>query len=330
MLGRLHSTRMRAALAVIKLVIVPIAIGWVILDLLRRSPTNSLTIQPWWLLAAIAAIQVALWLVSLRLVQLLAIHHAPLRSRTALLINLRSMFYFLVVPTQAGMEAVRFFGLRAGAPDASNTAIAGTLVLDRVVGAVAAAILFMLSAVYIGWGRLQIAPLRFDAQFFAVALVALALLGIVAIACKIAIGRSIRIAGFISLLFSSRWQLSIILFYAVLAQAFVVASVACALQGLNFDVPVVALTFGIMGGNFLMIIPISFAGLGPAELAGAALLLFAGIAEPTAIMAVFVTYLTRVYAGLQGAMIELWDEAMNLSMIARISNARTRSVGKPL
>ena len=107
---RLPSSGLRAGLAVLKLIVVPITVCWILLNVLPKGQTINVSLHPQWLVAAVVTSQVALWLVSLRLVQLLAIYAAPLRTRSALRINLRSMFYFLVLPTPAGMEAVRFLG----------------------------------------------------------------------------------------------------------------------------------------------------------------------------------------------------------------------------
>lgn len=311
----LRAPWIRAGAAILKLVVVPVAIGWVVLSLTQRSLDVSVSLHAGWLVAAVVGYQLALWVVSLRLVQLLAVYQAPLPRGAALRINLRSMFYFLVIPTQAGMEAVRFFGLRSSAPGASNGAITATLLLDRVLGALAAALLFAVAALAVVPGRLPVTWRDFEIGVGPSILLFSILLVVAVVAARLVVRRVDAIAALVAPLRGASRQLVRILGYAVLAQALVVASVACALRGLGLEVPLVALTFGIMGGNFLMLIPISFAGLGPADVGGAALLIAAGIAQPAALMAAFVTYLARVFAGLQGAGIEIWSGGMALRAI---------------
>jgi hypothetical protein len=324
---RLQSPWMRGGVAAVKLAIVPVGVGFIILALLRQSPAVALSLSPGWLLAAVLCLEAALWLVSLRLVHILTIYEAPLSSLTALRINLQSMFYFLVVPTHAGMEAVRFLGLRAAAPAAGNAVIASTLVLDRLLGVLAAGVLFAGAAANILPERLQAFAPRLDIGLGLAGLAALAL--IAGTAAVFTLRRSQRVAAIVAPLRRSWGQLGLVLASAVLAQALVVGAVACGLRGLGMEAAPAALAFGIMGGTLFLMIPISVAGLGPAEIGGAALLIAAGMPEPAAVVSVFIAYLTRVLAGLQGAAIEVWDGGATLRRMARPPATPPRSMDGP-
>jgi uncharacterized membrane protein YbhN (UPF0104 family) len=306
----LQSPWVKGLLAVCKLFLVPVAIGWVALQLLADSPAIDVKLNAAWLLLAVILIEVVLLLVSWRLVQVLAIYKAHLVLWSALRINLQSLFYFLVVPTQAGMEAARFIGVRNSVPKASNAAITTTLLLDRAFGALAAGLLFAAAALLIipdKLGAFLDGPKSWGWLLAALAAISALALGV------LHLGRRSRLLASLMTPVIQSWpQLIRIMAYAVLAQALVALTVYCALQGLGLDAPLASLIFGIMGGTILMAIPISFAGLGPAELGAAALLLLAGVPEPTAIFAVFLTYLTRVFGGLQGGAIELWRGGRDL------------------
>ena len=309
----LNSTWFRTILSLLRLVAVPIAVGWVIVVLLRESPDLKLSISFIWLVASLITIQLALWVVSLRITQLMAIYEIAIPTLAAFKINLRSMFYFLVLPTQAGMEAVRFFGIRRASPKADNTKTATILLLDRLIGALAAAILCGLAAIRVLPGHLN--SFLFSYQTWHVVVFSGCVLGLIVATYLLRsrlMGFADKILTVLKPLVHARRRLFIILIWAVLAHTLFISSVAFALYGIGISVPIDALAFAIMGGNFLMLIPISFAGIGAAELAGVVLLIAVGVPESAAAAAIFVTYLTRVIAGLQGAAIEIWAGGISL------------------
>lgn len=95
-------------------------------------------------LAALACNQLALLLTATRLQRILHIFALPTRWRDVLWIHLQSMFYFFFVPMTVGLELSRFAKLKRLHPSAAGTAIAGVVLLDRVIG-VAGALLFSLA-----------------------------------------------------------------------------------------------------------------------------------------------------------------------------------------
>ena len=303
----------RILLSLLRLVVVPVAVGWLIISLLKQSPDLDLKLKPFWLVLSVLTIQLSLWIVSMRIVQLLAIYELGTTTLTALKINLRSLFYFLVLPTHAGMEAVRFFGICQAVPTADKTTVAAVILLDRLFGALAAAALCSIAAIQVLPGHLD--TLSFSTRDWPVGLAmgAMGVLFVILFVLRHRLNLLLqRIVSILKPLTHARGYLLVVFFWAALSQVFVVAGVAFALLGIGVDIPVAALAFAIMGGTFLMLVPVSFAGLGAAEVAGVVLLIAVGVNEPAAATAVFVTYLTRVFAGLQGAALEIWAGGLSL------------------
>jgi hypothetical protein len=84
---------------------------------------------------------------------------------------------------------------------------------------------------------------------------------------------------------------------------------------LGADLPLAATAWGFMGGTVIMLIPLSFAGLGPAELGALGLLLGIGVDAQSAAIVVLMAYFGRVIGGLQGGVLEILEGGVNLRLL---------------
>jgi uncharacterized membrane protein YbhN (UPF0104 family) len=75
--------------------------------------------------------------------------------------------------------------------------------------------------------------------------------------------------------------------------------------GLGLPLTFINTLFAVAGGMLLVVIPVSLAGIGPAEAGAAALFLATGYASPVALMAGTLPYLARVVGGIEGGLWEL-------------------------
>jgi uncharacterized membrane protein YbhN (UPF0104 family) len=251
-----------------------------------------------------------LLLISLRLVQLLRIFRSRVEFWRTFRINMQALFYFLAVPTSAGMEAVRFARLRTLAANATGAEIASTLVLDRVIGAVAALVVFAMSGIFV---------VARPHGTFSLNLATVAALVTVCAALPIALFLSRRLRELASELAAtmarSVQQLAAIVALGIGIQVISVLAVHLGAVALGANLPLAATAWGVMGGTVIMVIPLSFAGLGPAEIGAAGLLLAIGVEPGSAAVVVIIAYLGRVIGGLQGAVFEILESGANLGVL---------------
>ena len=82
--------------------------------------------------------QAALYAAALRLQATLAAFGITITARQSFAIHLRSLFYFFFVPMSVGYEITRFIAVRRIDPDASVKQVVIALLMDRVLGLLAA------------------------------------------------------------------------------------------------------------------------------------------------------------------------------------------------
>ena len=258
-------------------------------------------------LAALACNQLALLLTATRLQRILQIFALPTRWRDVLWIHLQSMFYFFFVPMTVGLELSRFAKLKRLHPSAAGTAIAGVVLLDRVIG-VAGALLFslaLLPLVTLGGGE----RVGFSWAMLGVAVAA----GSTLAGGVVAWPRSRRQLYAVWLLLAPRWRH---LFpAAVLTLASQAAFALAAQQGASaFGIAIgfVPVLFGLSVAMLFIIVPVSFAGAGPAEAACAAIFSMLGLAPRAALIVSGIVYSLRLFAALQGGLVEIAGDLRGL------------------
>jgi uncharacterized membrane protein YbhN (UPF0104 family) len=105
---------------------------------------------------------------------------------------------------------------------------------------------------------------------------------------------------------SGRWLgLAALLVLSMVMHVIFAAGVQLAVTGLGLQVTLLETLFAVAGGLLLVAIPVSVAGLGPADAGAAGLLVAMGQPTSVALVAGALPYLLRLVAALEGAAWEL-------------------------
>jgi hypothetical protein len=215
---------------------------------------------------------------------------------------MQSLFYYLAVPTTAAMELVRLVRLQALAPRTTKVEVITTLLLDRAIGASSALLLFVLSGFRL--------TARLPASTTVYLAIGITLCGVIVVALGVALLRQwlrdtlTRVAEVGA---RSGWRLIYIFGLGIVIQATSVLAVHIGALGLGAHLPLAATAWGVLGVIVLTVIPLTFAGLGPAEVGSTALMLASAVDRNSVILVVFLAYLGRAVGGLQGAIFEIQD-----------------------
>jgi hypothetical protein len=285
---------------VARLVLVPLVLVWLFGQVIGFGWWSSSVVVPAWILSALFVNQIALAIFALRMGCVLQLWLIKIRWIAMLRIHLQSMFYFFVLPMTVGLEISRFVKIRAIQPGASAGALAGALLLDRVLGAGSALALALLCLPFVSVALpYRLSPLLIGLGAAALSLIAAGLAvwpRTRRLAVKVWLstdGRRLHVAGLFVL--------------SVAMHAVFAWGVQLAGRGIGLPIAFIDTCFAVAGGMLLVAIPVSLAGLGPAE-AGAAALFFALGYEPAvAIAAGGLPYLARLVGAAQGGLWELFE-----------------------
>lgn len=250
-------------------------------------------------IAAVLLNQAALVAAALRLRATLAAFRVRITPGQALAIHLRSLFYFFFVPLSVGLEMSRYIDIRRIDPTVSTRTLVVVLLLDRVLGLVAAvAALVALAAVVlparvwaaIHWGWIGIG------------------LAVLAVGAGLVLARQGWRARVVELLRALRVgsvRLVIPVLLSLLALALVCASVyvvaAASGWGAGFSQVSFALSASLLG----MALPVSLFGATLGEPTGVGVMALLGLGSALAVMLVSLAYVGRLLGAMQGAALEL-------------------------
>jgi len=210
------------------------------------------------------------------------------------------MFYFFALPMTVGVEIARFLKIREVQPAAAVTQVSGALLLDRVLGAVSALAVALLCIPVIG-------------PNVAIAVPGWAWLALVAVALVISIAafawsRSRSLVLDITRLAWAHWKgFAAVLLLSMAMHVVFAEAVQLLAAGLTLEVGFVETLFAVAGGVLLVAIPVSFAGVGPAEAGAAGLLMALGHPLAVALAVGALPYLARLIGALEGAVWEFVD-----------------------
>lgn len=280
---------------VVRLVAVPAALvgGWFLARSqgLELAPTGG----PHLLILALAVNQAAILLIGWRMGVGLRLFGIEIPMRESLRIAIQSQFYFFFIPISASNEVSRYLKIKAIRPDTSLHALVVSLVLDRVMGLLACVLIAIASLPFVGLrpiAGLSLAPGWLTAIIGAIA--------VVAIAVAWRLGWLARLGDAMARTRGRRALLVPATLLVLLMQAATITAAWLAAQWLGIRADWASLAFGISVGTLGQVVPFTFAGAGPAELAGAAAFIALGSTGAEAGALAAIVYMTRLMAAIEG------------------------------
>ena len=246
--------------------------------------------------------QAALYAAALRLRATLAAFEIRMTVRQAMVIHLRSLFYFFFVPMSVGLEISRFIMIRRLAPGASTRALLIALLLDRLLGLIAAVGVALALAGFILPARIEWAM---DPKWFLLAL-ALGLIALLVVLAQPRLRTQLTEVLLATRSLGGRLMRPLLLSFGALG--LVCASVFSFAWASGILIGWWTLTFAIAASLLGMAIPLSLLGASLGDVAGAGALTMLGLAPSAAILLASVVYSGRLIGAMQGSLLELWGD----------------------
>jgi uncharacterized membrane protein YbhN (UPF0104 family) len=294
----------------LKLLGVPAGLAYITLEVARDPRVGQVRLEPYLIAAALAVNQVALLLFAARMRLALAAFGVLLTLGQALRVHLQSVFYFFVLPMTVGQEIARFAKVKAIVGSAAgNMPLALALLVDRVVGAVAALAIALTLAPFVDfaglerWGGLT-------AWVPWIALVAI-LLGAALSRRRIRI-EARRIAGALR---AGGRGIGACLAVSIATHVSFAVAVHLAALGANVSIDFVQSLFAVSAAMLFVVIPVSFAGVSPVEAASVGVLVGMGLPLEQAAVFAFIAYAGKLVAAFEGG---AWEIAEGGSHLARL------------
>lgn len=306
------------ALGALRLVAVPALLIWVLSQVTGATLSAAALSDAPVLAAGLAVNQIALCVFAARMQLVLRLFGIRIGWLDALRIHLQSMFYFFALPMTVGLELSRFLKIRQVQPSATVVQASSALLLDRLLGAGSALVTAVLCLPFVragvaldlpGWGW-PVAALSALASATAILLWPRAR-RLLADAWRLAHGRWRGLAGLFAL--------------SMAMHGLFAGGVLLVAKGLGLPLAFADTLLAVAGGMLLVAVPVSFAGLGPAEAGAAGLLVAMGYALPVALAASALPYLMRLAGALQGAAWELIESGSATAAATRRLFAERRS-----
>ena len=274
-------------------------------------------LAPAGMLGALLINQAALFVAALRLRATLAAFAVHLTVGQAMAIHLRSLFYFFFVPLSVGLEVSRYLDIRRIDPAVPAKTLVLLLLLDRLLGLVAAvAALFGLAYIVLPATVWDVLDWRWLAVVFAVALTVAAL--IVARRAwrtrAVDLLRALRV-GSIRLL--APVLLSLLTLLLVCTSVYVVAAAS------GWGVGLAPTSFALSASLLGMALPLSLFGVTLGEPTGIGVMALLGIGPALAVLLVSLAYVGRLLGAMQGAALELHGGIRRLRPLPRPGSGET-------
>lgn len=287
---------------VFRLAAVPAGVLWVFMHAPQFGWSGAVSVTPVWVLLALVANEVALLIFAARMRLLLRLFKMKIGWIAAIRIHFQSLFYYFAVPMTVGLEISRFMKIQAIDPPASKSGLAAALLIDRCIGALAALALALLCLPELTFASaLPIQPRWLWTALSAGPVVALIMAALPA---------SRRwLTKFWDLTDGRRKGLLLAFGLGLLMNIVFGFAIELAAIGLGMKISLIDALFAVSGGMLLVAIPVSLAGLGPAEAGTAGLLLLLGYDVRHAVTVAILPYLARLVAAVQGGVWEFFDGA---------------------
>lgn len=293
------------AAILLKLVIVPAGLIWLVSHLLSSRELGTMLDDPVSLILAFLVNQTAVVLFAIRMRLVLSAFGVKLSFIESLRIHLQSMFYYFALPMTVGLEMARFLKIRAipANRDVPVLTLTTALFTDRLVGAFIA---FMLSLVlwpFIEFDRLSSHGIS-GSFWIAISLV-------LAVATSVFVYRNRqRLITAVAL-----WQGRLLMLFRGLITGCLVHLLFClaiyiAARGIGIPVPAEQLAFIISAAMIFIVIPVSFAGAGGIEVGGMAIAFSLGLTIEESAAITLLGYLARIIVSIEGGIWEVWEGGM--------------------
>lgn len=283
-----------------RLIVVPAGLLWIFMQAADFGWTRRIAPSPAWILLALILNQLALLIFAARMLVVLRVWNMRIGWISAIRIHFQSLFYFVVVPMTVGMDISRFIKIYAIDPSVSKTNLAAALLMDRIIGALAALVLALFC----------VPILKFSPPFpLAPPWLWVGLAGAFSIVvATIGWQRSRHeMSNVWTLTSGKRTQLLGLIALSMLMNVTFSAGIQMAAIGLGTPIAFIDALFAVSGGLLLIAIPVSLAGIGPAEAGTAGLLMFLGYDVTSAVTIGALPYLARLVAAVQGGLWEFLD-----------------------
>jgi len=238
----------------------------------------------------VACLSMALYAERFR--RVVAVSGLAVGRRDACRITLAAIFYQCLVPLAAGADLARFLKLRALAPASRPLAVACGIVLDHLVG-----LTVLLAMALVLWLARDPAALGFDPRWAALA--ALVGLGVVAV-----LATHRRADGAVSLP-GRRRDLAFAAGLSCVMQALLAAALWLGSRGWQIDLDYLDILLVLTSALVVQAVPISVAGVGAGEVAGAGLYMALGLSAPAALLMVSLLVGYRLLLAVAGGLWEL-------------------------
>jgi hypothetical protein len=244
--------------------------------------------------------QAALFAAALRLRSTLAAFGVRLTAGQAMAIHLRSLFYFFFVPLSVGLEVSRYLDIRRLDADVPARTLVLVLLLDRVLGLVAA-VAALAAFAYL------VLPASVWAQINGRWLVLGALAVLAAGGGLVLLHRPWRerATDLLRVLRAGSVRLLVPVLLSLLALALVCASVYVVAAASGWAAGFAEIAFALSASLLGMALPLSLLGVTVGEATGVGVMALLGLAPALAVMLVSLAYVGRLLGAVQGAALEL-------------------------
>jgi uncharacterized membrane protein YbhN (UPF0104 family) len=284
-----------------KLFLVPIMLWAISHNVANSAGIITSEIDPFVIIVAIIANQVALTLFAIRMRKVLDVFGIKISWLQSLKIHLQSMFYFFVLPMTVGLEAARFAKIRSTVGgDVQILALGSALLADRLIGALMA---LVLALVFLPFMSFMIRP-QWDAHSLGVIIIGCS--GLIVLMC---LHRGVR-AYFreaARLIYADRRGLWVALMVSTATHLSFTFGIYLAAIGSQIEITFPQALFAISAAMLFVVLPISFAGISPVEAAAVGLLLSLGIPADQALLFAAILYFAKLIAAFEGGGWELYD-----------------------
>lgn len=313
------------AILVVKLIGVPAGLIYLFISVVNDPHIGSLTMDAPLLIMAFMVNQLALTLFSLRMQLILSAFSISVPMLQSMRVNLQSMFYYFALPATVGLELARYAKIRTlpGNKTIGVATLGTALVTDRFVGALISVVISLLCLPFIGLSL----PIGLSNGIPAIWLIAALIVftGILAFTCyhySAVLTTSLRI---IKNIYPG---LAKGLLAGCVVQLLFCTGIFLAALAIGIPVRLVEAIFLVSASMLFIVLPISFIGAGPIEVATAGLGLALGLNLEQALAFVLISYLARLIAALEGGIWEIIEGSkllLDLNRSSRKLNSNTEN-----
>lgn len=293
---------------VVRVVIPPLAIGWLAVSIGRDSRFAVGDIQWPFAVAACLLSLMAVLAAAWRLILVLRLLPLSLGLRDSWRITLQSMFYLVFVPVAAGADVARYGKLAGSVRGGAKTKIVFALIIDRALGVCTSLAIFI-----VGWfipGALPDMTVSF--KVWHLAALGAAAIGVAAIVLFLVRRKAAVLQQALRTLSFSVGTLSGAFLASLLSQSLLFSAIWLMSIAMGFTIALSSIFFVGALCVTVQVMPLSLLGVGTGEAAGVVLYQMYGQSLVDATMLAFVPYLFKVLAGGLGGLSEWYEGIRDL------------------